>query len=175
MPTDPDDRGSTVTHDRLADRLDAVERALTGSDRSVEAIADGAAAADERASLADRLTTLESRVDELEAAIQAVRGYAGAIRAVNRDVERRADLALARATSANDGYATDPDEAVREDDRTTEGDALVDGAALAAAVSATDCHTDAVAAVDGPDRDAPTAGDPDSVTSRALDRLRERV
>lgn len=175
MPADPDDRGSTATHDRLADRLDAVERALTGSDRSVEAIADGAAAADERASLADRLTTLESRVDELEAAIQAVRGYAGAIRAVNRDVERRADLALARATSAHDGYATERDEAAGEDDRTTEGGGLVDRSALAAAVPATGRHTDAVAAADNPDHDAPAADGPDSVTSRALDRLRERV
>jgi len=175
MPATPDDRESTATHDRLADRLDAVERALTGSDRSVESIADEAAAADERASLADRLSALESRVDELEAATQAVRGYAGAIRAVNRDVERRAELALARATAAHEGYTTDRDDALLEARRPDEGEGLVDGTSLAAAVPTTNHHAGAVASDDGSDYDAPTADDLDSVTSRALDRLRERV
>jgi len=175
MPATPGDRESTATHDRLADRLDAVERALTGSERSVESIADEAAAADERASLADRLSTLESRVDELEAATQAVRGYAGAIRAVNRDVERRAELALARATAAHEGYTTDRDEALLEEDRPEAGGALVDRTALAAAVPATDQHAGTVASDSESGRDAPTADDRDSVTNRALDRLRERV
>jgi hypothetical protein len=175
MPTPPDDRESTAVHDRLADRLDAVERALTGSERSVESIVDEAAAADERASLAGRLSALESRVDELEAATQAVRGYVGSIHAVNRDVEQRAELALARATAAHEGYATDRDEAFLEEERSEAGGALVDRTALAAAVPATDHHAGAVASNGESGRAATTKDDRDSVTSRALDRLRERV
>lgn len=40
---------------------------------------------------------LENRVAELEAATQALRGYAGSVRRINRDVEQRADRALATA------------------------------------------------------------------------------
>ncbi|WP_321169077.1 hypothetical protein [Halorubrum sp. CBA1125] len=80
------------------ERLRAVERALTGTDASVAAVANDAAAAEERAALDTRVDDLTERVEELEAATQALRGYAGAIRAVNREVERRADLALARAS-----------------------------------------------------------------------------
>lgn len=42
------------------------------------------------------LVALRDRVDELDAAVQAIRGLLGEVRAVDRDVERRADLALAR-------------------------------------------------------------------------------
>ncbi|MFC5133129.1 MULTISPECIES: DUF7310 family coiled-coil domain-containing protein [Haloferacaceae] len=95
--------GSPRDRARLEERLDAVERALTGTDRTVAGVVDGAAADAEREAIADRLDAVEARIEELEAATQAVRGYAGAIRAVNREVERRADLALARATAARDG------------------------------------------------------------------------
>lgn len=94
-------------------RLRAVERAVAGTDGPVTDIADGAAATAERERLAERLDAVEERVAELEAATQAVRGYAGAIRAVNREVERRADLALARATAARDGGGATG----RDDDR----------------------------------------------------------
>ena len=167
------DDGGAATVDRLAERLDAVERALTGSDRSVDSIADAAAAADERTSLADRLSTVETRVDELEAATQAVRGYTGAIRAVNRDVERRADLALARATAAHDGYTDD--EALVSGDRQPEDATHLDESALAAAVPSSEPHTDATAVGDESTRDGLTVDDTESVPSRALERLRERV
>ncbi|ESS04828.1 MAG: hypothetical protein A07HR67_00449 [uncultured archaeon A07HR67] len=111
---------------RLDERLAAVERALTETDRPPADIAERAAAADEREALGDRLAALESRVTELEAAVQAVRGYAGAIRAVNREVEQRADLALARATAART-------EAV-ETSAEPSDEELPDEAALAAAV-----------------------------------------
>jgi len=88
-------------------RLRAVERAVAGTDGPVTDIADCAAATTERERLAERLDAVEERVAELEAATQAVRGYAGAIRAVNREVERRADLALARATAARGGGEAD--------------------------------------------------------------------
>lgn len=78
-PNDPD-------HDResVERRLAAVERAL---------------ASDEPLEYADRLDDLESRVVELEAAVQALRGYVGSVRAVNDDIEQRADLALRKATA----------------------------------------------------------------------------
>ncbi|WP_119817276.1 DUF7310 family coiled-coil domain-containing protein [Halalkaliarchaeum desulfuricum] len=47
--------------------------------------------------IADEIAKLESRVAELEAATEALRGYAGSVRSVDREVERRADLALATA------------------------------------------------------------------------------
>lgn len=90
----------------LEERIDAVERALTGDDTELTDIGDEAAAAAERETLAKRLDSVEERIEELEAATQAVRGYAGAIRSVNREVERRADLALARATEARDDGRT---------------------------------------------------------------------
>lgn len=89
--------------DRIEARLSAVERAVTGSDARPADAAVGAEATAERERLESRLDDLEERVAELEAATQAVRGYAGAVRAVNREVERRADLALARATEAGRG------------------------------------------------------------------------
>ena len=168
------DDGGPTTVDRLVERLDAVERALTGSDRPVDSIADAAAAADERASLADRLSTVETRIDELEAATQAVRGYTGAVRAVNRDVERRADLALARATAAHDGYADD-EEALVGGDRDRADTTRLDESALAAAVPPDESRTGAAAVGDEFTRDDPTLDETASVTSRALERLRERV
>ncbi|MFW5963418.1 MAG: DUF7310 family coiled-coil domain-containing protein [Natronomonas sp.] len=65
-------------------RLAAVERAL---------------ATDEPLEYTDRLDDLEGRVVELEAAVQALRGYVGSVRAVNDDIEQRADLALRKATA----------------------------------------------------------------------------
>ncbi|WP_418281234.1 DUF7310 family coiled-coil domain-containing protein [Halorubrum sp. DTA98] len=95
------DRTDTPTDaDRIHERLRAVERALTGDDRPAADLSDDATAAAEREALDDRLSDIEARVEELEAATQALRGYVGSIRAVNREVERRADLALATATDA---------------------------------------------------------------------------
>ena len=111
---------------RLDERLAAVERALTETDRPPADIPEKAVAADEREALGDQLAALEARVTELEAAVQAVRGYAGAIRAVNREVERRADLALARATAARAEAVETGSEPPDEE--------LPDEAALAAAV-----------------------------------------
>ncbi|WP_299233701.1 DUF7310 family coiled-coil domain-containing protein [Natronomonas sp.] len=73
---------SDLDRESVERRLDAVERALT-DERSVERV--------------DELDEIETRVAELEAAVQALRGYVGSVRAVNEDVERRADRALRRA------------------------------------------------------------------------------
>jgi len=96
--TRSDDRATGGETPAIDERLSAVERALTGSDAAVSDVTDGAEAAAERRAIGSRLSDLEARVEELEAATQALRGYAGAVRAVNAEVERRADLALARSS-----------------------------------------------------------------------------
>lgn len=100
--------------DRLEQRLRAVERAITGTDDAVADLGDEANASAEREALSTRLDDLEARVEELEAATQAIRGYVGSVRSVNQAVERRADLALAKA-SEGDGAAENQN-AVSDDD-----------------------------------------------------------
>lgn len=178
--------------DRLDERLRAVERAMTGSDATVADLGDDAAAAAERDALASRVADLESRVDELEAATQAIRGYVGSIRAVNREVERRADLALARASRGGDAVrdAELPnedapgdegplaDESVPGDEDPAgdvHGDAVPSETALDAAVPADDARRDDARA--SADWD-PATGDDDADGSwrdEALDRLRESL
>jgi len=162
-------RGSSdgSSGDRVEERLSAVERALTGSDAAVADLGDGAAAAAEREALESRVAELESRVEELEAATQAIRGYVGSIRAVNREVERRADLALARA-SRGEGAGAETGH--------RSGDAPVD------AVPSEDA-LDAAVPSDAADRngeqgrgDARRSDDADgSWRDEALDRLRESL
>ncbi|GAA0519582.1 hypothetical protein SAMN04488066_10755 [Halorubrum aquaticum] len=137
MASETNAAGSPPDRARLEERLDAVERALTGTDRSVAGVADGVTADAEREALAERLDAIETRIEELEAATQAVRGYAGAIRAVNREVERRADLALARATAARDGSASTleaPNDGGTLDDDAPEPDEIPGDDALDAAI-----------------------------------------
>jgi chromosome segregation ATPase len=84
-----------VTDEReLRERLRAVERAVVDGD-APESLA-------EAGDLAARLDRVEENVDDLaertlalEAAVQALRGYAGEVRRVDREVEARADAALA--------------------------------------------------------------------------------
>lgn len=83
--------------DPLEERLRAVERALTdGDDLGLAALGDAAALAARVEDAEERLDDLDDRVAELEAATQALRGYVGNVRHVNRSVEERADAALAR-------------------------------------------------------------------------------
>ncbi len=82
---------------QLDERLRAVERALTGTDRDLTAIADAGEVTDCIEELDERLSAVETQVTELEAAVQAIRGYVGSVRAVNREVEGRSDTALATA------------------------------------------------------------------------------
>jgi hypothetical protein len=83
--------------DELDERLTAVERALTDGDGEPAAFGDA-----DRTALADlreRLDDLEAQVADLDAATQALRGYVGNVRSVDRDIERRADAALAKVES----------------------------------------------------------------------------
>lgn len=96
-----DERPAETTDDaieRVESRLAAVERALTGGEApegGVGVLEDAAALEGRVTDVEDRLTAIEDRLDDLDAATQAIRGYVGAVRAVNRDVERRVNLALA--------------------------------------------------------------------------------
>jgi uncharacterized coiled-coil protein SlyX len=81
----------------LEERLDAVERALTDGEYGPADLSE-AAAREARLDDADaRLDDLEERVAELEAATQALRGYVGTVRSVNREVEETAEAARATA------------------------------------------------------------------------------
>lgn len=172
--------GGTTGSDRLDERLRAVERALTGSDATVADIGDGAAAAAEREALESRVSDLESRVEELEAATQAIRGYVGSIRAVNREVERRADLALARASRDGDGaphteVASETPSGDADPGGGVPGDAVPSEDALDAALPATDAgRTAASATTDAGGENESDAAD-GSWRDEALNRLRESL
>lgn len=92
------------------DRLHAVERALTDSDRTPESLPEAAALAEQVAEFDERLEDLESRVEELDAGLRAVRGYVGNVRHVNREVERTAEAALAKARALDEGSGPLPPE-----------------------------------------------------------------
>ncbi len=100
----------TAGHDDpdLADRLRAVERAITDADVTPADLSEPAAIEERLDRLEDRVDDLEGRLAETEAGVEAVRGYVGSVRAVNRDVERRADAALAAADADDDGSSVDP-------------------------------------------------------------------
>lgn len=95
-----------MTDSDLAERLDAVERALTDDETDLAAVRERATLSAEVDRLEARVEELEAQFEELNAAVEAVRGYTGNVRAVNREVERRASAALAKAEaleSAVDG------------------------------------------------------------------------
>ncbi|MEZ3163510.1 hypothetical protein ABNG03_06935 [Halorubrum sp. RMP-47] len=152
--------------DEIETRLRAVERAVTGGETRPADVAAGAEATAERERLGSRLDDLEARVAELESATQAIRGYAGAIRAVNREVERRADLALARATAAGrDDESEGPEPA-------TGGEGAVPSeSAIDAALPDDRPRTGPRTGGDGNDGD----GDGGAWATDALDRLRESL
>lgn len=95
--------------DQLEERVAALERAVTDGEGDAAALAEAAVTAERLETLETTVEDLEDRVTELEAATQALRGYVGNVRAVNRGVEERADLALSRVEaltgrpSASDG------------------------------------------------------------------------
>jgi uncharacterized protein YoxC len=92
-------------HDRdsVERRLDSIERALS-EDEPIDHV--------------DRLNEIETRVAELEAAVQALRGYVGSVRAINEDVEHRADRALRKAEAVERNVA--PSEPRSDDTESTE-------------------------------------------------------
>lgn len=171
------DRDTGRDDDRLEQRLRAVERALTGTDDTVADLGDEANASAEREELSARLDDLEARVEELEAATQAIRGYVGSVRSVNQAVERRADLALAKASENGDAAANE--NAISDD----AGDEMVGSGVpsesdLDAAVPndqrrGTGAGSTVGPAVDSPETNGENADD--SWRDSALDRLRDSL
>lgn len=113
MPPNDADR------DRLRDR-DSVERRLAAVERAL--------AEDEPLERTDRLDDIEGRVAELEAAVQALRGYVGSVRAVNRDVERRADRAFRKARAVERAVGPDGREEETDGDGDDEEETIADRA-----------------------------------------------
>ena len=83
----------------LAERVAALERAITDGDHDLSALAREGELADRVEALEAEVSELTDRVDELDAATQALRGYVGNVEAVNREVERQAEAALAAVES----------------------------------------------------------------------------
>lgn len=94
--------------DSLETRLAAVERTLTDGDTAVAKLEDAERVHQRLEAIEGTLEDLADRVSELEAASRALRGYAGGIQAVNEDVERRADLALAKVETIERSMRDDP-------------------------------------------------------------------
>jgi len=95
--------------DELEARIEALERAVTGGDHDLSELAAEGEAQERLATVEAELGDLTEQVAELEAATQALRGYVGNVRAVNRDIEQRADIALAKAESLESAFAADRD------------------------------------------------------------------
>jgi hypothetical protein len=150
--------------ERLEARLDALERAVTDGESDTGDVHPShhtppeGPDAESPTEVATGLADLTDRVAELEADLEAVRGLLDGVQAVDDDVERRANLALAKAESVEAAVADETGLAVER-----------------VPVAAAD------AADDGPDRpagaDAPRDADDetgDGETSLAA-RLREAL
>ncbi|WP_338741716.1 DUF7310 family coiled-coil domain-containing protein [Haloplanus salilacus] len=81
--------------DRLDDRIDAVERAISDG-HAVDGLPDTARMEQRLDDIETNVEELDDRLADLEAAVQALRGFAGGVRAVDEEVERRANAAVAR-------------------------------------------------------------------------------
>jgi hypothetical protein len=93
--------------DELEARIDALERAVTDGDHDLSELAAEGETRERLAAVETEVGDLADRVAELEAATQALRGYVGNVRAVNREVEQRADAALAKAESVESAIVGD--------------------------------------------------------------------
>jgi DNA repair exonuclease SbcCD ATPase subunit len=82
--------------DGLEERIEALERTVADGEFDRQ-LSEEDEIEDRLSALESRLETTGSRIDDLEAATQALRGYVGNIRAVNDDVEQRANAALSKA------------------------------------------------------------------------------
>lgn len=96
--------------EQLEERVAALERAITDDEGDPTALAEAAVTAERLDETEATLEDLEDRVAELEAATQALRGYVGNVRSVNREVEERADLALSRVEALTGRAGTPPED-----------------------------------------------------------------
>ncbi|MFC7071998.1 hypothetical protein ACFQJ7_03805 [Halovenus rubra] len=93
--------------DALTERVEAVERAVTDGEYDLSGLADEGEIRDRVSQLEEQQNELKEQVAELKAATQALRGYVGNIRAVNEEVENRAETALAKVESLESTVAPD--------------------------------------------------------------------
>jgi hypothetical protein len=93
--------------DELEARIEALERAVTDGDHDLSELATAGETQERLAAVETETEDLADRVAELEAATQALRGYVGNVRAVNREIEQRADAALAKAESVESAIVDD--------------------------------------------------------------------
>jgi hypothetical protein len=144
----------------LRERVDALERAVTdghADDGLPEAARLSARVDDVEATVEE----LDDRLAELEAAVQALRGFAGGVRAIDDAVERRANAAIARVDRLEAELAR-ADAADEEPDRAGDGGADTRARRDGAAEDA-DSHGEA-------------AGEPDDIADGVRDgTLRETV
>jgi len=79
----------------LHERVAALERAVTDG-HADDGLPDAARTASRVDDIEATVEALDDRLAELEAAVQALRGFAGGVRAIDDAVERRANTAIAR-------------------------------------------------------------------------------
>ncbi|MEF8856145.1 MAG: hypothetical protein V5A16_01850 [Haloplanus sp.] len=79
----------------LRERVEALERAVTDG-HAADGLPDAGRIATRVDDLEAAVEEMSDRIAELEAAVQALRGFAGGVRAVDESVERRANAAIAR-------------------------------------------------------------------------------
>lgn len=120
----------------LEERLDAVERAVTDG-HAVDGLPETARIEARLDDLETAVDDVDDRVAELEAAVQALRGFAGGVRAVDESVERRADAALARVERLEAEFR-ERDGAQSDDEVVTDSDSGPETDAELAAVAATE-------------------------------------
>lgn len=112
--------------DAIERRLAAVERALTDGHDDPAALRQDAAVAARVDELEATTVDLERRVADLDAAVQALRGYVGNVRSVNRAVERRAEAALAVADDTSPEGRADRNDRTRGADAPDDNDDAID-------------------------------------------------
>jgi len=97
-----------VTRDDIEARLEAVERAVTDGSHTFDGATDAASTAARLDRLETTVEEIDDRLAEVESAVEALRGYLGGVQAVNDDVERRANAALAKAEALEAELVDDP-------------------------------------------------------------------
>jgi hypothetical protein len=118
-----------VDTDALSERLASVERRLTDADDGT--VGEIGAVEGRLADLEERADEIETRVERLESGLQATRGLLGGVDAVDESVERRADLALAKAEEIE--RRLDADESPADPTPTPDRRAADDGRTVRAA------------------------------------------
>lgn len=169
--------------DRLEERVRALERTVTDGEYELTELTEEVAARERLGDLETEAANLADRVAELEAATQALRGYVGNIRAVNQDVERRADAALAKAESVEKRLGSGREGPGSDDDR-SHGTASADGGLVldgrtehercvdCGRVSESDAPTSGTDETPSPDDESQTLV-PETRETGALRRIRE--